>query len=260
MKTKLMLLIVTAFIGSTVRVQSDETLNLGRSWLVQMYDNSAGQMMTKGTELVESGNYEKARQCYDAAIARDPKEWAPYFSRALVFAHQQKWALAARDFNTVLQLSPTNYLAAIFRGWVNERLGNYKSSLAEYDRILSVGPLPLTRALTLNSRAWLRATCPDANFRNAKQAIADARAACNLTSWGKPDHIDTLAAAYAEAGDFDSAVRFEQQALAHDRKEEDRKGYEYRLSMYQATSVSVPLAISWTTKKCRFRTANWSMN
>ena len=41
-----------------------------------------------------------------------------------------------------------------------------------------------------------------------------------------------MAAAYAEAGDFDSAVRFEQQALAHD-KEEDRKGYEYRLSMYE---------------------------
>jgi hypothetical protein len=51
---------------------------------------------------------------------------------------------------------------------------------------------------------------------------------------GKPDHIDTLAAAYAEAGDFDSAVRFEQQALAHEREEEDRKQYEYRLSMYQA--------------------------
>jgi hypothetical protein len=43
-----------------------------------------------------------------------------------------------------------------------------------------------------------------------------------------------LAAAYAEAGDFDSAVRFEQQALAHEREEEDRQGYEHRLSMYQA--------------------------
>jgi len=234
MKTKLGLLIVTALIGSTVRVQSHETLHMGRRWLVQMYDNSAGQTMTKGTELLESGNYEKARQYFDTAIRGDPKEWPPYFSRALVFAHEQKWALAAQDLNTVLQFRPTNYLAAIFRGWMNERLGNYKSSLADYDRLLSVRPLPLTRALTLNSRAWLRATCPNASFRNAKQAIADARAACNLTSWAKPDHIDTLAAAYAEAGDFDSAVRFEQQALAHEREEEDRKGYEYRLSMYQA--------------------------
>jgi tetratricopeptide (TPR) repeat protein len=199
-----------------------------------MYDDSAGQTMTKGTELAESENYEKARQYFDAAIRRDPKEWPPYFCRALVFGHQQKWALAAQDLNTVLQFRPSNYLAAIFRGWMNERLGNYKSSLAEYDRILSLRPLPLTRALTLNSRAWLRATCSDASLRNAQKAIADAKVACNLTAWSKPDHIDTLAAACAEAGDFASAVRFEQQALAHEREEENRKAYGHRLSMYQA--------------------------
>jgi len=60
------------------------------------------------------------------------------------------------------------------------------------------------------------------------------RPACNLTAWGKPDHIDTLAAACAEEGDFASAVRFEQQALAHEREEENRKAYGHRLSMYQA--------------------------
>lgn len=189
--------------------------------------------MTNGTEALESKEYEKARQYFDAAIGRDPKEWPPYFSRALVFGHQQKWALAAQDLTTVLQFRPTNYLAAILRGWMNERLGNYKSSLAEYDRILSLHPLPLTRALALSSRAWLRATCPDASFRNAQQAIADAKAACNITSWSKPDHIDTLAAACAEAGDFDSAVRFEQQALAHEREEENRKAYAQHLAIYQ---------------------------
>jgi tetratricopeptide (TPR) repeat protein len=151
-----------------------------------------------------------------------------------VFGRQQKWALAAQDLNTVLRLKPTLYLAAILRGWMNERLGNYRSSLADYERILSLQPPPYNRALALNSRAWLRTTCPDATFRNAQQAIADAKAACNITSWSRPEHIDTLAAAYAEAGDFDSAVRFEQQALAHEPDQENRKGYEHRFAMYQA--------------------------
>ena len=168
-------LIIAALIGG-VRVQTSEALHMKRRWLVDMYDRAAGITMTNGTEALESKEYEKARQYFDAAIGRDPKEWPPYFSRALVFADEQKWALAAQDLNTVLQFSPTNYLAAIFRGWMNERLGNYKSSLAEYDRILSLRPLPLTRALTLNSRAWLRATCPDASLRNAQKAIADAKA------------------------------------------------------------------------------------
>ena len=190
--------------------------------------------MTKGAELLKSGDSEKARRYCDAAIARAPKEWPPYFARAFVFGRQQKWALAAEDLNTVLRLKPTLYLAAIVRGWMNERLGNFRSSLADYEKILSFQPLPFTCALALNSRAWLRATCPDAGFRNAQQAIADAKAACKITYWSKPDHIDTLAAAYAEAGDFDSAVRFEQRALAREHNEADRKGYEYRLSMYQA--------------------------
>lgn len=190
--------------------------------------------MTKGTEALKGRDYEKAQQYYGAAIARDPKEWSPYFARAFVFGSQQKWALAAQDLNTVLRLKSTLYLAAILRGWMNERLGNYKSSLADYERVLSLQPLPYTRALVLNSRGWLRAACPDASFRNARQAIADAKAACEITSWGKPDHIDTLAAAYAEAGDFDSAVRFEQQALTNERDEKNRKEYEQRLTMYQA--------------------------
>jgi tetratricopeptide (TPR) repeat protein len=199
-----------------------------------MYDFSAEITIDNGSDALDAKNYDKARQYYDAAIARDPKEWPAYYARALVFANQQRWALAAQDFSTVLRFRPTNYLAAILRGWMNEKLGNYKNSLADYDRILSVRPLPITRALTLNSRAWLRATCPDASLRNAQRAIADAKAACNLTSWSKPDHIDTLATAYAEAGDFDSAVRFEQQALAHEREKQNRKGYEYRLAIYQA--------------------------
>jgi tetratricopeptide (TPR) repeat protein len=233
MKVALKLLIITALIGSGARARSDEILP-EFNWHVQMYDHSAGATMNKATEALRTKDYEKARQYDDAAIARAPKEWPPYFARAFLYGSHQKWALAAQDLNTVLQLKPTLYLAAILRGWMNERLGNYRSSLADYNRVLSLQPLPYTHALTLNSRAWLRATCPDASLRNAQKAIADAKAACRITYWQKPDHIDTLAAACAEAGDFDSAARFEQQALAHESREAIRKAYEHRLSMYQA--------------------------
>lgn len=233
MKAKLTLAIIASLIGSGVRVHASEILP-ERTWWLQMYDSSAGKTLEKGSDLAKDKDFGKAQQYYDAAISRAPKEWPPYLWRAFVFQSQGKWALAAQDLNTVLRLKRTLYLAAILRGWMNERLGNYKSSLADYDKVLTLQPLPYTRALTLNSRAWLRATCSDTGLRNAQQAIKDAKAACNLTSWDKPDHIDTLAAAYAEAGDFDSAVRFEQRALAHERDEENRKGYEYRLAMYQA--------------------------
>jgi tetratricopeptide (TPR) repeat protein len=128
---------------------------------------------------------------------------------------ERKWELARQDFDTVLRLNRGLLLAATMRGAMNEELGNYSAALADYDRIAKITPstLPLTLAMALTYRAQLRAIRPDPSFRNASQAIGDARIACDASKWAKANYISVLAAAYAEAGDFDSAIRFEQKAI-----------------------------------------------
>jgi tetratricopeptide (TPR) repeat protein len=61
-------------------------------------------------------------------------------------------------------------------------------------------------------RAWILATCRDAQFRNGKVAVESAKRACELDNWGA-DSIATLAAAYAESGDYPSAVRWQTKAV-----------------------------------------------
>jgi WD40 repeat protein/serine/threonine protein kinase len=65
----------------------------------------------------------------------------------------------------------------------------------------------------LNQLAWMQATCPAAEARNGAEAVRNATRACELTGWNEPAHLDTLAAAYAEVGDFDSAVRWQKEAI-----------------------------------------------
>ena len=57
-----------------------------------------------------------------------------------------------------------------------------------------------------NNLAWLMATCPDEKIRNGRQAVRIAEQLAKSTNHQRPDILDTLAAAYAENGNFESAI------------------------------------------------------
>jgi len=113
----------------------------------------------------------------------------------------------------VLRKYPKFIEAALLRVEANAELGKYAASLNELDHVLRIRPNLESYARALRERAWFRSSCPDASFRDGNQAIADAKLACKLTNWKDATSIDGLAMAYAEIGDFDSAMRYEEQAI-----------------------------------------------
>ena len=169
--------------------------------------------LNRGSELLEKGDLKGARQNFDAAIRADPKMWAAYLDRAQVFANWGKLELALQDCNTASRLQPKFYRTFIVRAGIYSALGRCHKGLADLDRIISFRPDAESEALALNKRAWLRLTCRDATIRDPKRALADAKLACGLPARRLAIYIDTLAACYAANGDFESAMRYEQQAI-----------------------------------------------
>ena len=75
-----------------------------------------------------------------------------------------------------------------------------------------------TQPGVLNALAWTKATARDATVRDGKEAIELARQALNQTEWSEPGVIDTLAAAYAEAGKWELALQTQQIAVAAQKR------------------------------------------
>jgi tetratricopeptide (TPR) repeat protein len=199
-------------------------------------------LVDRGIIKLAKGDTAGALSNFDEAIRLEPTMWAAYHNRAVIYLYQRKYDLALRDLNTAIRLKPTHLQTAMYRASVNRNLRYYKESLAELDHlILTIRLHDKTAGEAYNDRAWLRATCPDTSIRNGQLAVKDATASCKITNFKNFYNVDTLAAAYAEAGDFDSALRYEEQAiaLANPKAKDDRevaftlKGMQNRLVLYK---------------------------
>ena len=84
-----------------------------------------------------------------------------------------------------------------------------------------------------NSVAWLLATSPEEKSRDGRKAVEFAKRAMELSGDKDANALDTLAAAYAEAGDFEMAVQWQIKAV-ESVLEEAKSRYRSRLDLYKS--------------------------
>ncbi|MBA7479224.1 Serine/threonine-protein kinase PknD [subsurface metagenome] len=117
---------------------------------------------------------------------------------------------------------------------VKHRGGGYGEAISDYEAAVRVDP---DYARAFSDLAWLRAACPAAEFRDGAKAIENATKACELTNWKDHRYVGTLAAVYAEVGDFATAVKWQKKAidlLTEDKRDKWQASYESRLKLYQS--------------------------
>jgi len=102
--------------------------------------------------------------------------------------------------------------------------------VADYDKALQLRPKDVA---VLNNLAWVLATAPEEKVRDGKRALILAQEVSRLTNYRQDYVLSTLAAAYAEAGDFQSARQWAAKAVELGSKEHVEQ-LKLELQSYQA--------------------------
>ena len=221
----------------------DEALTYFQKML-KIKPDDANALYNLGNALLQKGRVEEAITHYQEALQIEPDDAAIHGNLGNALLQKGKVDEAITQFQRVLQINPHDAKAhyrlgiTLFqKGRVDEAIDHYQKALqiepedaeghgnlgnalqqkgqgdeaiTQYQKALQIQP---ANPEFQNNLAWLLATCPQAALRNGNKAVELAGQANEIAGGKNPFFLDTLAAAYAEAGRYSEAVETAQRAL-----------------------------------------------
>jgi tetratricopeptide (TPR) repeat protein len=187
-----------------------------------------------GNVWMARGQLEKAEAKYRKALEIEPDYAMARSNLGNIFARQGRLDEALTHYYKALEIQPTLAMAHNNLGDILVARGQFPEALDHYRQALESQP---NDPMVARKLAWLRATCPVASLRNGDQAVAIAQQVNRSYGGKRPEVLDTLAAAYAEAGWFPEALATARKALElaldqHDQALAD--AVRARIALYEA--------------------------
>lgn len=153
---------------------------------------------------MRQGKLDEAISLLQAAVDLRPDNSPAHENLAKALLQKGKVADALIHYQKLLELQPDNIEVHNIVGTVLIQQGRIREGVDEWQKVLAIQP---NNGNALSNLAWVFATSPDDSLRDGVKAVQLASEALRISGHRIPIIFRTLAAAYAEHGQFAEAIQ-----------------------------------------------------
>jgi len=179
-------------------------------WATELVPNYSAAQISLGKSYVKKGDWKSAAERIRKGLQHDRGKPEDHYILAKTYQQIGKNNEVLKSLKTAMEINP-QFAPALFEiAAINVKSGNIPDALLRYRQGLKIRPDNLKAA---NNLAWLLATSHDVKARRPEEALIMANKIVSATKEKNPDALDTLAAAQAALGNFESAIKTINKAL-----------------------------------------------
>jgi len=163
-----------------------------------------------GIVFLRQGKVDEAISLLQAAVDLRPDNSPAHENLAKALLQKGRIPEALVHYRQLIKLQPDNFEVHNIVGTVLVQQGRIREGMEEWQKVLAIQP---DNGNAMSNLAWVFATAPDDSLRDGVQAVKLAEQALRVSGSRIPILFRTLAAAYAENGQFSQAIQTAQRGI-----------------------------------------------
>ncbi len=180
----------------------------------------------------QEGRFADAIVDMEMLIRFDPTNISWIIQLGSLYQADKRPRLAIKLFDELLKQKPQEWRAHRVRGDAKLSINDHAGAIADYEAALKIIEAMDAKKIEeedidysglLNNLAWVLSTSPQDSVRDGKRSLELGLKACEATEYKKAHILSTLAACYAETGDFENARKWSEKAVELGAEEDNEQ-------------------------------------